>query len=320
MNLGYCCINLTLKPDGISTNRGMIKRTFKEKGIEYAGEVALSNIIDLQKILAWNLERDIMVFRMSSSLFPWMSEYEFEDLPNFTEIKSELEKVGRFVQKHGMRVGFHPGQFNVLPSPRPHVVENCITDLNQHAKILDLMQLPQTVQYSLNIHVGGSFKEKDQSDQEARDQTLIRFCQNFSRLSESVQKRLVIENDDKATQYGVQDLYDGIYKKIGIPITFDFFHHLFCPNDLTIEQAAELAASTWPDGIRPLAHYSSSKKINEDQDTKSPRSHADWVWEPMPDIASRFDIEIEAKAKDLALLKYREQYLKKINKDECTRV
>ena len=304
MNLGYCCINLTLKSEGISTNRGMIKRTFQEKGLEYAGELALQNILDLQKILQWNLEQGIMIFRMSSSLFPWMSEYEFEELPNFKQIRSELAKTGEYVLKHGMRVGFHPGQFNVLPSPREHVVLNSINDLSQHARILDLMNLPSTKEYSLNIHVGGSFQGKDQTEEEAKRITLERFCKNYDRLPDSVKRRLVIENDDKATQFGVRDLYDGLYQKIGIPITFDFFHHTFCTNDMTIEEAAKLAASTWPDGIRPLAHYSSSRKINEDVETKSPRSHADYIYERIPDIGQMFDIEVEAKAKDLALLQY----------------
>mgnify|MGYP000683834662 CR=1 FL=1 len=308
MNLGYCCINLSLKEHGITTNRGMIKRTFQEKGIKYAGELALLNIQDLYQVLEWNVSQGIRIYRMSSDLFPWMSEYQFESLPNFPQIKKELEYVGRFILSNNLRVGFHPGQFNVLPSPRPSVVDKAIHDLDQHAKILDLMQLPQSVHYSLNIHVGGSYQQKDQTEDEAKQLTMTRFCDNFNRLSDSAKARLVVENDDKSTQYGVKDLYEGIHQKIGIPVTFDFFHHLFCTNDLSIDDAAELAASTWPANIRPLAHYSSSKKINEDQETKSPRSHADYLYEQIPKVGKIFDIEIEAKAKDLALTKYLKDY------------
>lgn len=307
-NFGYCCINLSLKPDGVSTNRGMVKRTFQERGPEYAGELALLNILDLQKILQWNLDQGIRIFRMSSDLFPWMSEYEFSDLPNFSRIQEELLAAGQFILKHDMRVGFHPGQYNVLPSPRKEVVLKTIRDLDQHAQILDLMGLPRNHKFSLNIHVGGSFKSKDQTDDDAKRITLARFRENFQLLSESVKARLVVENDDKATQFGVKDLYDGLYLPLNIPITFDFFHHLFCTNELTVESAAELAASTWPVGIRPLAHYSSSKKINEDPDSKSPRSHADYLYEEIPSIGDLFDIEIEAKAKELALIKYNKDY------------
>jgi UV DNA damage endonuclease len=302
-NLGYCCINLTLREKGIYTNRSMIKKTFLEKGPEYAGELALLNIRDLFAILEWNVANNIRIFRISSTIFPWMSEYDFEDLPNFNEIESALIDVGMYIIDNNLRVGFHPGQFCVLPSPTPKVVNSTIDELDKAARILDLMGLPINHKFSLNIHVGGSYGDKDD--------TLKRFCENFSRLSESAQKRLVVENDDKASQYSVQDLYSGIYSKIKVPITFDFFHHTFCTGDLSTDDAAQLAASTWPDDIRPLAHYSSSKKINEDSSVVN-RSHADYIYEQIPDISDIFDIEIEAKSKELALIKYINQYKKEI--------
>jgi UV DNA damage endonuclease len=294
-NLGYCCINTTLREKGIFTNRGMIKKTFLTKGTEYVSELVLLNLQDLFKILEWNLENNIRIFRISSTIFPWMSEYNLKDLPQWNLIQSELTRIGNFVLENNMRVGFHPGQFCVLPSPTAKVVTNTINELDKSAEILDLMGLPINHQYSLNIHVGGSYGD--------RISTMERFCTNFSRLSDSAKKRLVIENDDKESQYGVRDLYDGIYSNINVPITFDFFHHTFCTNDMTIDEAAEVAASTWPDGIRPLAHYSSSKKVHEDESVMA-RSHADYVYEQIPEIGNMFDIEVEAKGKELALFKY----------------
>lgn len=294
-NLGYCCINLTLKSNGISTNRGMIKRTFQEKGLPYASELSLKNILDLKKILEWNVKNDIKIFRMSSSLFPWMSEYKFSQLPDYKAIKKALREAGEYVIDNGLRVGFHPGQYCVLPSPTEKVVNNAIDDLDKHSEILDLMGLPKNHRYSLNIHVGGTYGDKKSC--------LERFIKGFYRLSKSTQARLVIENDDKASQYSVADLYKGLHKKIGIPITFDFFHHLFCTGDLTQDQAAQLAASTWPSDIRPLAHFSSSKKLNEDAYVIE-RSHADYLYDTIPEIGQLFDIEIEAKSKELALFNY----------------
>ena len=296
-NLGYCCINLTLKPEGVSTNRKMIKRTFQEKGLDWVREMSLLNLKDLKKVIEWNIENQIRIFRMSSDMFPWMSEWKFEDLPNWDLILSELQSIGDLVKANGLRVGFHPGQYNVLPSPNPKVVLNTVKDLDQHSRILDLMGLPATHFYSLNIHVGGSYGDKES--------TLKRFVENFDLLSDGTKKRLVVENDDKASQYGVRDLYEGIHVHTGIPITFDFFHHLFCTNDMSIEEAANPAASTWH-GMRPLAHYSSSKKINEDS-TAIPRAHADLIYEKMPECSSMFDVEIEAKSKELALLDYRKK-------------
>jgi len=294
MNLGYCCINLTLRELGVSTNRSMIKRTFLEKGKDYAGELALLNLIDLYTILEWNHKHGIRIYRMSSDLFPWMSEYNFKDLANYDQLVEQLKKIGDYVKNNGLRVSFHPGQFDVLASPNPSVVDKTIYDLDQHSRIMDLMGLPMDHSAAINIHVGGSYGNKTTA--------LQTFCKNFARLEESTRARLVVENDDKAAQYGVKDLYHGIYEKIGCPITFDHFHHLFCSNDLSSEDAAKLAASTWH-GVKPLQHYSSSKAIHEDSSVVN-RSHADYIYESIPSYGIDADIEIEAKAKDLALTKY----------------
>ena len=75
--LGYACINhafsLLPKKRIISTNRTMRKKTFEDKGLEYASELSLSNCRDLIKILNWNIENDIKFFRISSNIFPWAS-------------------------------------------------------------------------------------------------------------------------------------------------------------------------------------------------------------------------------------------------------
>ena len=294
MRLGYCCINLSLKDEGISTNRGMIRKTFDERGLTYVSELAIANLTDLLSILKWNFKQNIMVYRMSSDLFPWMSEYQFEQLPDFDKIQELALIIGQFVDTTQMRISFHPGQFDVLASPNPSVVDKTIYDLDQHSRILDLMGLPATHQFPLNIHVGGSYGNKQTAMQ--------RFCENFRRLAPSTQARLVVENDDKATQYGVLDLYEGIHNIVGCPITFDHFHHRFCTNGISAEEAALLAASTWGD-ITPLQHYSSSKALHEDS-TVINRSHADYVYEIIPEYGIDADVEIEAKAKDLALLSY----------------
>ena len=130
-NYGYCCINLTLeKEQGIKIGRSMIKKTFQAKGIKYAGELAEANLRDMVEIIKWNNQQDIKLYRMSSNMFPWMSEYSFTDLPNFKTIKGLLEEAGKIAMESGQRIGFHPGQFCVLPSPTPKVVDNAIDDLN----------------------------------------------------------------------------------------------------------------------------------------------------------------------------------------------
>ena len=154
MNLGYACINMTLskqKPK-VTTNRSMIKRTFEERGVSYASELALKNVRDLFQILKWNNENGIKLFRLSSEMFPWASEYDLETLPHYLRIKTLLEGCGHYAKQNGIRITSHPGPFNVLTSPNEKVVKNTITDLEIHGKIFDLLGLEkQKITQSLSI-------------------------------------------------------------------------------------------------------------------------------------------------------------------------
>lgn len=296
--IGYCCINTTLQKNKITTNRTMTRKTFDLKGIPYVEELILKNLDDLLTILKWNNEHGFYLFRMSSDMFPWQSEYDITTIPNFNLIKQKLTNIGRFILDNKMRVSFHPGPFSVLASESEKVVLNTIKDLNNHSLIMDLMELPQTNYFPINIHVNSTKPNKVSA--------MSRFCENFKRLSESTQKRLVVENDHSLSQYSVKDLYDGVYQKIGIPITYDQFHHIHGPQDLSPEQALNLALGTWL--CTPLTHMSSSRKI-EDPSAKT-IAHADYIYEPILEssLGIKFDTDIEAKSKELALIKYIEQF------------
>ena len=118
---------------------------------------------------------------------------------------------------------------------KENVVENCINDLTIHGDVFDMMGVSRTPYNKINIHVGGTYGDKDAS--------LKRFCKNFKRLPESVQSRLTVENDDKESGYSTQELYDGVYSNIGVPIVFDYHHHRFHPDGLSEHEAMELAIS-----------------------------------------------------------------------------
>ena len=296
--LGYCCINIPLRERGIKTNRGMIKRTFKSKGIKYASELIIENITDLIEIIKWNHKHGFKVYRMSSSMFPWCSEYELSDLPDFDKIKNLLKGAGLLAKKYDQRLSFHPGHFNVLGSPNPDLVKKTSKELNQHAEIMDLMGLAQSRQYPINIHCNGVYGDKDA--------TLQRWSDNYLKLSKSAQSRLVVENDDKASMYSVKDLYDGIFLRVYVPITFDYHHHRFNTGGLSEEEAFKLAKTTWDwHYIKPLFHYSSCRKTFEDADCKA-QAHADYVYEKINDYGYDIDIDVEAKLKNVAVEKYQQ--------------
>jgi UV DNA damage endonuclease len=295
--IGYACINMELSERGITTNRSMIKKTFLEKGIVYASELALLNVQDLEKIIHWNLENNILFFRMSSDIFPWSSEYDLEDLPNFKEIHNVLKRIGDFSKEHNIRLTMHPGPFNVLGSPNEKVVKNTIKDLETHGKIFDLMGLSRTPYNKINIHCNGTYGNKEE--------TMLRFCERFQLLSDSVKSRLTVENDDSKNCYGVKDLML-IHNTIGIPIVFDYHHFLFNTNDLSEEEALEMAISTWGD-IVPVVHYSESKSLHESNSKIRPQAHSDYVSVLPNTYGKTIDIMVEAKAKERAILSLREK-------------
>ena len=162
MNLGYACINMTLgkqKPK-ITTNRSMIKRTFLEKGIPYASELAIQNARDLVEIIKWNHRNGVKFFRLSSELFPWASEYNLSDLPHYLRIKNLMAGAGHLAKNYGQRITAHPGPFNVLVSPNENVVQNTITDLSIHGEVFDMLGLSRTPYNKLNIHCNGVYGDK----------------------------------------------------------------------------------------------------------------------------------------------------------------
>lgn len=291
---GYCCINLTLqKTLGITSNRTMRRDTFLTKGISHASDLILENVSDLLKIVDWNGQNNIRNFRMSSEMFPWASEYSFEDLPKWTQIRRILQEIGSLAKYYDMRLSFHPGPFVKLGSAKETVVQNSIRDLEIHNSIMNCMGLAASEFYPINIHVGMSYTE------EVSD----RFCANFERLSETMKRRLVVENDDKISSYSTSHLFLDIHSKIGIPLTFDFFHHsLYNGNEweLTEEEAFEMAFSTWKE--IPLFHYSESKALHEGIECNR-TAHSDYINALPNDYGKDFYLDLETKAKDLALMK-----------------
>ena len=295
--IGYCCINTSLD---LCVNRTMRKATFEEKGLDYVGELAFNNLDSMLKILIWNVDNGILLYRMSSDMFPWMSEYEFTDLPNFRQINLKCLAIGKYARKNNIRLSFHPGPFNVLGSNNENVAKKTINELTKHAQIMDLMKLPQSHYYPINIHVSATKPDK---------QTICdNFCRNFMLLPDTVKSRLTVENDDKPSQYSPQDLYEMIHKRIGIPITFDQFHYV-CATDQPdkLQQALELCLSTWDD-IKPLTHHSSSKRIEENNDKIKVTAHANYIYEQIQTFGHDFDTDLEAKAKDKAVLAYRDRF------------
>lgn len=298
--LGYACINATLrKQHKIRMNRRAIKATYESKGLPHIGSLVQQNLEDMYKVLQWNVENKIRVFRLSSDITPWGSEYEFTDLPNATEVMALFKKCGQFALDNDIRLSFHPGQFCVLASPKEHVILNAISDLELHGRLMDAFEQPRNHLAKINIHLGGAYGDKVKA--------AAQFCKSFHRLSDAVKTRLTVENDDRENLFSTQELYDYVYTNVGVPIVFDFHHHAIHPDGLTEAEALKLACSTWQ--VRPCTHYSESRQI-EDPTCRLKRAHSTLVYSEIQDHGQDFDCVVEAKGKELAVIHHRRKYPK----------
>jgi len=192
----------------------------------------------------------------------------------------------------------HPGPYHCLASPNPNVVKRTIIGLNKHSEQFDMMGFysDPSPYNKINIHVGGAYGDKKS--------TLERFCKNFELLDKNTKKRLVIENDDSPNEFSVKELFDGVYQHIGIPITFDYFHHTFNTGGLTEEQALKMASITWPDGITQCCHYSESRRKEKLDESIRPQAHSDIIYNKINTYGLNPDIVIEAKLKEQAIFNY----------------
>jgi UV DNA damage endonuclease len=266
----------------------------------------------LRDILDYLDEIDVRMYRISSDFVPYCTH---PDLPQFhgqiAECRTGLADLGRIARERGIRLSLHPSQYVLLSALDPAINAKGIWDVNSQAELLDAMeQGPEAI---VILHLGGAYGNKDAAMQ--------RFVENYPRLSESGRRRLVIENDE--TLYTVQDCLR-VHQAIGIPVVFDHQHHLLNPGTLSLGDACRAALATWPAGVMPKVHFSSPKLdsrtvLRGKKEVAAPpllSQHADYVhpWEFASFLATvgpaPFDVMLEAKMKDAALLKLRDDLTK----------
>ena len=189
IQLGLCCLNMTLRGQNPSVfaSRKMIIRTIKEKGIYCLKMKIIENLCDVLKIMDWNEENGIKVYRLSSEMFPHKSNPKVEDY-TFDFVLDLLKLIGEKSKKYNQRLTFHPGQYNVVGTPNQKVFEQTCINLKYQADVLDLMGMG--VDSVMVVHGGGMYGDKEK--------TKIRWCEQFHELPENVKKRLVLENCEKS--------------------------------------------------------------------------------------------------------------------------
>ncbi|UPQ80930.1 UV damage endonuclease UvsE [Pseudomonas knackmussii] len=265
------------------------------------------------------LPKPLRMLRLSSDLLPFYSHPEALDFYSQADVRHAMEtgfsRIGDCARSLDIRLSLHPGQYCVLGSDKPNVVENSLAEFEYHADMIRMMGFGQRFQdFKCNVHIAGRLGVEG-----------IRTV--WPRLSSEACNCITFENDEKT--YGVDDC---LQLADLAPVVLDIHHCWINENDYIDPQDArvEKIIGSWR-GVRPAMHYSqppeSLMQLGFSADTKlempallekvSKRdlySHSKRMWNHWTNLYARefldrFDIMFEAKDKNLAALDYYRDYL-----------
>lgn len=291
VRLGLCCIFRDEPIKFRTTTATAIGKMARADALLKLSDLALTNAHALMSALRFCAEHGIGCFRINSQILPVKTHpdvgYDAGELPEADEIVRRFRACGQYANAEKLRTCFHPDQFIVLNSPRPDVVANSVRELEYQAEVAGWVGADV-----LNIHGGGAYGDKPEA--------LSRLARNLDLLSDNVRSRLTIENDDKT--YTPADLLP-VCQAAGIPLVYDVHHHRCNPDELTCDEATFQAMATW--NREPLFHISSPLA---GWTGPKPQRHHDFIdvgdfpgcWRDL-----NVTVEVEAKAKEVAVLKLR---------------
>ncbi|MBY0124293.1 UV DNA damage repair endonuclease UvsE [Bacillus sp. S/N-304-OC-R1] len=306
VRLGFVAMSMELKnasPSKTMTFAQFQKIKDREAAIRKLERIALGNLENTLRLLKHCAAADIHFYRLTSRLIPLANHEELLDWDYMKPLQSQLKEIGDYANEHEIRIDFHPDHFVLINSPMKDLLKNSIKTLKLHYLLLQGMGIDPI--HRCVMHVGGSYKETEKS--------LERFIDNWMVVPKGIQKMIMLENDD--TSFTLDDtLY--LCEKLGIPLVFDFHHHLAHHREPDWESSWNRIIGTWKTSPLPIKMHISSPKSE-----KEFRHHADYI---DPDMFFEFlhvikgsvpqiDCMIEAKKKDEALfalmndIKHREE-------------
>lgn len=284
IELGYACVNTTLPSPARSCR---LSNATPARLLE----LGAANLQALTTILRWNAERQIRLFRISSDTIPFAS-HPVNTTRWWEDLAVELDGVGQLIREEGVRVSMHPGQFTVLNSNRPEVVDNAVAELEYHNRLLENLGVGS--EGKIVIHLGGTYGDKAAS--------VARFESAFRRLAEGTQSRIVIENDERS--YSLADALE-VHQRLGIPVVFDIFHDSWNPSfeERTVREKVELASDTWRDAGRPQKIHYSNQAQGRPPGAHSRSLYVDTFAQLLPQLSDLpLDLMLETKDKERSLL------------------
>ncbi len=285
MKIGYPCINSSV---GCISARTFRLKSYSEERLK---ETIKSNLTCLQKILEFNVEHQLLFFRIPSGIIPFASHpintFDWQE-----HYRGKFETLGDYIARNGIRISVHPDQFTLINSISDETFRRSKKELNYHAQLLNAMRLDSSAK--IQIHVGGAYGDKPKS--------MALFIRRFGELEEAVKQRLVIENDERL--YDIDDCL-AISAETRIPVLFDVFHHRLNHSAESSHDSFSLISKSWEpkkDGV-PMVDYSSQKpkgRVGQHAETIDLADFGDFLENTKP---YDFDLMLEIKDKEVSALK-----------------
>ncbi len=270
------------------------------------------NLIALRDVLLYLQQIDVHFYRLAFPLLPAEAPYA-----PIAECAAELAEIAAHLATHTTRLTFHLDHSTTLSTPDEALAMRNLAVIEAHAALLAALDglAGKRTYGAIVIHIGGKAGNQWRA-------TLKRFASRYRTLSTQARNRLVVENDTNGFSLG-RLLW--LHRLCRIPIVFDVLHwHLANPERLPLSVALGLALATWTAGIAPKVHLSTARseahvlppRQGQSGRVLAPRpgQHADFV--AISDLLGlldaatglpAFDIMLEAKAGDLALLRLRQE-------------
>jgi len=320
--IGFACKISSFDPDkGIvaipeynskGTTISWLNRQTKDAAVEKLWELMTHNITAAKNAVEYvgNLEENLRLFRLGSDILPAYTESSWSWFWRLPDVRAYCERglgqVGDLARKNNVRLSFHPGQFTVLASDNPDIVNRSIEEFEYHADMARWMGYGKSFQdFKINVHISG--REGPAGIRSA-----------YTRLSPEARNCITIENEENA--WGLDDC---LTLSDILPIVLDLHHHWVREGEYLAASSEQVqrVIDSWR-GIRPVLHFSTSREdwlvshctntlpcreslIESGIKKQKLRAHSNFCWNTAAnDWALSFldthDIMVEAKAKNLA--------------------
>ena len=303
-----------------STTVAWLNRQTKDIAEQRLYDIMLHNIAALKGLVArvGSLDHGLRMVRIGSDVLPVYTEPTWGYYWRASSIRAlcerEFNSIGQLARDLDVRLSMHPGQFTVLASDRPDVVDRSLEEFEYHADIARWLGYGKTFQdFKINVHIAGKAGPAG-----------IRAA--YGRLSPEARNTITIENDENS--WGLDACLELVDT---CPIVLDIHHHWVREGEYisSMDDRVRRVRDSWRDR-RPTLHYSVSREdcLRDHLTTVMPnmatllsqghkkgklRAHSDYYWNTAVNswalsFLKDFDIMCESKAKNLASQRLFEQH------------